>query len=241
MPIYLSASSISDFIKCPQKVLYRIKKLVPEVKSKEMIIGNSMHYILEKGWKSREVAYSLLDYEVKHNELKRADRTKMEFMVDMFFLNFQERLGANDLIEYRFKLPMYDDVFLVGKMDRISAGNLYDWKTGVTASQMSNDVQCIIYDYAFGKLFGREANSICVASLSSGKLIPYVRNPLYTSEIFERIIPKMIKAMKSDTYERLGMFNHSCFKCPYKIGCLGTGGMDVNEISPEGELRAEAE
>ncbi len=222
MPVYLSASSISDFIACPQKVLWRITKPFPEIKSPAMVKGTIAHYALEKGWKDRERALTIVRQECKKEELMtRKELLDLEFMMDIFFLNFRGLVGDNDLIEYRFKIPLHDDVFIVGKIDRISDGNLIDWKTaGKLPSRLSNDVQCIIYDWAYKKLFDREAKSICIASLAKGDLIPYVKDDFYTKEIFNNIIPRMIRTVKNQTYERLGMFNHSCFMCPYKIGCL---------------------
>lgn len=234
MPIHLSASSIADFIRCPQKVMYRIKKTVQEEKSREMTIGTIAHLAIEKGWKDRERAYAVVASEVKRNGLKRADQTNLEFMMDIFFLNFKDKLGENDLIEHFFKLPLYDDVFIVGKIDRISAGNIFDWKSASKLpGKLNNDVQCIIYDWAFHKEFGREPNGIYVAGLSTGELIPFKKNDFYVSEVFTKIIPRMIRTIRHDEYERLGMFNHSCFRCPWKTGCLGGGYVMDNTISPE--------
>lgn len=235
MPIYLSASSISDFIKCPQKVLYRFKKTVPEVPNKDMIVGKIVHLAIEKGWKNKEHAYSIIHSGVKENNLKQSDNTNMEFMIDMFFLNFRDSLGEKDLIEYNFKLPLYDDVFVVGKMDRITQGNLRDWKTtSKPPTKLGNDVQCIIYDWAYRKIFDTEPKSICVAALSTGELIPYREDKLYVKELFDNIMPRMIKTIRHDTYERLGMFNHSCFRCAYKAGCLGGDVYELdNSVSPE--------
>lgn len=221
MPVYLSASSIADFIDCPQKVLYRITKPFPEVKSVAMIKGTIAHYALEKGWNDRDRALHLVRQECKNEGLSKKDLTDLEFMVDIFFLNFRHLVKDTDLIEHNFKIPLHDDVFIVGKMDRISEGNLYDWKTGSKIpSRLSNNVQCIIYDWAFKKIFDREAKSINIASLAKGELVPYIKDDFYIKEVFNNIIPRMIRTIKNQSYERLGMFNHSCFMCPYKIGCL---------------------
>lgn len=220
MPVYLSASSISDFIKCPQKVMYRLKKTVPIVRSKEMIMGEIAHEAIEKGWKDRDRAYQILHSSGKREQLGKTDIYTMEFWIDLFFLNFQPMLTEDDLIEYNFKLPLYDDVFIVGKMDRITKGSVLDWKSGQTATNLSYDIQCIIYDWAYRKQFERSAKSICIASLKKGELIPYVRQDLFVDELFSKIIPRMIRTIRNETYERLGMYNHSCFKCPYKVGCL---------------------
>jgi hypothetical protein len=185
-----------------------------------MIRGDIAHYALEKGWKDRQRAIEIVRQEGKRQELAKKDITDLEFFMDVFFLNYRGLLGDKDLIEYMFKVPLYDDVFIVGKMDRISSGVLYDWKTGKVPARLSNDVQCIIYDWAFKKLFDREASAIYVAPLAKGELVQYVKDDFYTKEIFNNIIPRMIKTIKNQSYERLGMFNHSCFMCPFKVGCL---------------------
>lgn len=200
--------------------MYRIKKTVPTVESREMGMGSVVHLAIEKGWEDRDAAYKILHKEGKARGLAKADIYSMEFLIDIFFLNFQPKLEKNDLIEHNFKLPLYDDVFIVGKMDRVSNGNVYDWKTGQTATNLAYDVQCIIYDWAFKKQFERSAKSICIASLKKGELIPYYKDDLYVDEIFNKIIPRMIRTIKNESYERLGLFNHSCFRCPFKTGCL---------------------
>lgn len=239
MSIYLSASSIKDFIDCPQKVLYRRTKPFPEVRSKGMIVGEIAHRAIEKGWEKRDLAYAIVKEECRKAGLARADQTNLEFYMDMFFYNFKDLLSNKDLIEYNFKIQIFDDIYIVGKIDRISSGNLYDWKTGgKIASRLSSDVQCIIYEWAYKKIFSKEPASICIASLAKGELIPYQRDDFYIQELFGKIIPRMIKTVKNETYERLGMFNHSCFNCPYRVGCLGRGGREEeyeldSSISPE--------
>ncbi len=224
MSIYLSASSIADYIKCQQKVLYRFTKPFPEVFSKDATIGKIVHLAIEKHWNDRTQAIELVKQESKKYGLYSADRNKMEYQLDLFFLNFAHRLQEDDLIEYHFKFPLYDDVSLVGKIDRISNGNLYDWKTGIVSKYLGGDVQCIIYEYAYQKIFGKDPTSINLGALASGQLVPYVRNELAIKEVFENVIPNMIRTVRNGTYYRQGIFNHSCYRCPFKIGCLGNGG-----------------
>ena len=71
MSIYLSASSIADFIKCSKMVEYRIKKPFPEVKSREMILGTIMHSVIEKGWEDRDKALELLQTECDVHKLPK--------------------------------------------------------------------------------------------------------------------------------------------------------------------------
>lgn len=233
MSINLSASAIADFIRCSQKVLYRRTRPFPEIKSKEMIIGTIAHLALEKAWNNRDRAYEIVRTEAKLEGLSKADKTNLEFQMDMFFLNFSHLVGKDDLIEYYFKVPLYDDVNIVGKMDRVHQGNVYDWKTGRVANKLGNDVQCIIYSWAYKKLFEKEPISVCIAALAKGEIIPYVENKIFVNEVFDRIIPRMIKTIKNENYERLGMFNHSCFRCSWKIGCLGKAATGSEEEAYE--------
>lgn len=222
MSIYISASSIKEFIQCPQKVLYRITKPFPVLESKEMVIGKAVHSIFEKGWTDREKALEVMKQEIDRYKLGKADATNLSFYVDLFFLNFRHMLHEDDQIEYSFKIPIQDNVFLVGKMDRISRGNIFDWKSGgKLPKSISNDVQCMIYDFAYRAIFNKEPSSVCLVGLGEGRLVPFTKNEVFYRELFTSIIPRMIKTIKSESYERLGMFNHGCFRCQYKQGCLG--------------------
>src|SRR5512132_3993674 len=101
--IYISASSIADFIKCPQKVLYRLTKPFPIIRNKEMITGEIVHKAIELGWQDRAKALEILRKESAQHKLLKADMVGMEFSIDMFFLNFAPRLTDKDKIEFKFK------------------------------------------------------------------------------------------------------------------------------------------
>ena len=221
MAILLSASSIADFIRCPRKVLYRITKPFPEIPSREMLIGRSAHYIIEKCWSDREKATKLVEDETIKNKYTKKESTNLSFYIDIFFLNFSGYLKSDDKIEFSFKVPLYDDVFVVGKIDRISNATIFDWKTGRTSKNLQSDVQCMIYDFAYTTIYNKKPNGVCIASLAEGTLIPYREDELYVKEVFDNIIPRMIRTLRAKEYERLGLFNHSCFRCQYKQGCLG--------------------
>lgn len=237
MSIYLSASSIADFIKCPRKVYYRLSKTALPDKSADTIIGEVVHEVLEKEWNDRTKARKLTEKLSKKSGLLVADATKADSYVDNYFLHYSSLLTPNDSIEFNFKLPLYDDVFIVGKMDRVSNGNIFDWKTGVIRStRLDKDVQCIIYSWAYESIHGVAPANVYIAPLRTGGLIKYYENQLHVAELFELIIPRMIKTIKSGSFERLGMFNSSCFRCYFKGTCLPKGDFeDVmdSSISPE--------
>jgi len=208
-------------------VEYRIKKPFPVVQTKEMILGSAVHSVFEKGWKDRDTALQVMKEEIEKYKMTKADANNLAFYTDIFFLNFRHMLYDDDQIEYSFKIPLHDNVFLVGKMDRISRGNIFDWKSGgKLPKSLSNDVQCMIYDFAYRSIFEKEPSSVCLVGLGEARLVPFVKNELFYRELFTKIIPRMVKTIKNESYEKLGMFNHSCFRCQYKNGCLGKAEVD---------------
>lgn len=237
MSIYLSASSIKDFIRCSQKVKYRFSKEVTEIPSTEMTIGKIVHSIIEKAWNNPSIARQMIEDGIIDNNLSEEAYQRIDKYVEIFFSKFQYLLKDQDPVELNFKIPIFDGIFLVGKIDRIvNSGTIVDWKTGtIRSKKLSNDPQCMIYSFAYNKLYGAPPDNVYLASLSTGELIPYVENQAYVNELFRNIIPKMIKTVKDQSYEKSGMFNGSCFRCPYRVGCLKNGGEDVMDstVSPE--------
>lgn len=221
MSIYLSYSSISDFIRCSQKVLYRVTKPFPEIPSADMVMGKIVHSVLETSWNNDKEAVAKATEMCNRENLNGNQSVKVLQCIYTYFTKFSWMATENDKIEYTFKTPLYDDVFLVGKMDRIINNNLIDWKTGRVSKNLSTSIQCIIYDYAYEKIFGKPATNISMVSLSDGIMTSYIKNEAHVREVFDNVIPRMLKVMRNNTYEKLGLFNGSCFRCSWKQGCLG--------------------
>lgn len=221
MSIYISASSLKDYIECSQKVYYRLDKQVVQTQTREMHIGLVTHSILEHGWRDLDTACDLLDSKLVSENLTKADAELVYGFIRTFFESFRPYIGDNDLIEYKFKVKLQDGVYLVGKMDRISDGNVYDWKTTARPPKsISDDVQFMLYESAYRTVFKESPKSVAYASLSQGKFIPYVSNKHYEYEVFNKIIPNMIRDMRSGNYFREGIFRSKCYRCPYKEVCL---------------------
>lgn len=221
MKVYISASSLSDFISCSQKVFYRINKPFKEIPSREMKLGIAVHKAIELGWNDKKLAEKTVEEQCKKLGLSKTDFDISKTMINNFFSLFRDLLKEEDLVEQNFKLSLYDDVYLVGKMDRISGGSVFDWKTGKLPRSIDNSTQCMVYEFAYNKLYNKSPTNIFMASLIEGRLVKYNRNDFYVTEIFEKIIPRMVKTIRENSYERVGMFNHSCFRCQFKQGCLG--------------------
>jgi len=228
MPIFISATLIQDCLACPQKVYYRINKPEEAIKNDDMLVGSLVHETIEKYWDNKEFAISELEFQLNVFNLPEAKRQKAYSSLHGFFDYFRDFVSDGDEIEYRFKLPLEKNVFLIGKIDRISNGNLFEWKTSTSAPKSINsDIQFIVYAEVYRRIFKKEPSSVYYASLLSGKLIPLIYNKEITDHVFNKIIPSVIKAVKYNDYYRKGIFTNSCFGCPYKDICQG----ELNGIS----------
>lgn len=221
MPIYISATLIQDYLACPQKVYYRINQPEDAIKNDDMLVGSIVHEVIEKYWNDEEVALQILNQQLDFFNLHEFKRQKALNSVDVFFRYFRPFVSDGDEIEYKFKLPLEKNVFLIGKMDRISNGNIFDWKTSTTTPKsISNDIQFLVYAEAYRRIFKKEPTAVYYASLNSGKLISLPINKTLTDEVFNTIIPSVIKAVKFNDYYRKGMFTSGCFGCSYKEVCF---------------------
>ena len=224
MSLYLSASSIKDYLLCTKKFYYRGSKQFEFVENPSMQLGSIVHEIIEKYWdKSLEYLLTTLSNECFDKNLSEEMIEKGATSLTNFY-NSKDLWGLtkDDKIEYGFKLPMSADVFLVGKMDRITTnGILLDWKTESSPPESIDLVpQFIIYDYAYKRLFDRNA-TIYSVGIYTGTQVMYKRNNVAYNEMIQSIIPNMVENIKANRFSREGMFNSKCYRCLYKNVCLG--------------------
>lgn len=221
MPIYLSASSIKDFLECSKRFEFRTTHKEQEIQNDDMTVGTIVHYAIEKFWNDELSATQEIEQQLKFFNLPATSVGKARTSLETFFLNFRGLLSDDDLIEYSFKLPLEKDVFLVGKIDRISNGNIFDWKTTTTPpTDISKDIQFIIYQEAYRRLFKKEPIATYYGSLTTGKLIKLKSNLALTNLLFYDIIPAMTTQVKEKLFYKKGMFTNSCHRCVYKELCF---------------------
>lgn len=228
MAIYVSASSLNDFISCSQKVNYRLFGKEKEVPSKEARIGSITHKVIEQKWNDLNQALELANTLSRQEGLDSLSNNMIESFVHTYFENFKQHLSEKDLIEHKFKIKIDKDVFLVGVMDRVSNGNVFDWKTSkTTPTRLDNNVQFIIYNMAYNRVFNSSPAGLYLASLREGKMVRYVESKLHTDILLNNIIPDFINTVRKKDFIKTGVFNGSCYYCPYRKSCLSEGEEDV--------------
>jgi hypothetical protein len=221
--IFVSASAIKDYISCSQKVYYRIFEPELKVSNREMIMGEIVHTAIEKAWKNKDVALNLASSLCTKREVDAVGIQSVEHFINTFFERFTPLLNLDDQVEKFFKVKMYDDVYLVGKFDRISKGTIIDWKTNANPpKKIDNDPQFIIYHLAYSLIYQKEPEGIYFASLKDGSLIRYKESKEHSETLIEKIIPQFVSDVRKKEFTKTGLFTGACYRCPYKIPCLGS-------------------
>jgi len=224
MYINLSASSIKDYISCNKKYYYRrffSSKAEPNI---YMEIGTIVHNAIEKYWNDETLAMAYANEESKNIGI---DSRKITNSLNSYFRYFRDFVSPSDELEKFFKLPYtdthYDNVYILGKFDLVSRKNsVFDWKTSQKPPKVIyDDVQFILYDWAFKKVYGYAPANVYYASLTTGKLIKYRENKAYTDVLFNEVIPSMLDAINNDDYPRTGMLNYfkQCHNCSFRSLC----------------------
>ena len=213
---------IKDFLMCNKKVYYRINHPELQISDRDMEVGNIVHKAIELYWDNQEKAKEHINQSLNmtlpndKSALKRA-----EDCMQTFFHVFRQHLSKEDEIEKKFKIPWGKDVFVVGKMDRVSSGCVFDWKTaGRPSTDTSKDVQFILYDWAYRSLYKSSPVAVYYAALATGGLVMYKRDRVAETALFGEVIPQLISAIKTKDYVPNGVFRRACYKCPYAESCL---------------------
>ena len=222
MSIYISASLLEDFISCNRKVYYRINKPELQIQNTEMVLGEIVHSAIEKFSDNLEKGFDFIDKQIDLRlEGSPTGKGFAQNCFNTYFEHFARFTTPNDSIEIRFKLPWDKDVFLVGKIDRISDGNVFDWKTARNpATNIDGNIQFILYHYAYKHMYNKIPSGVFYAALTTGKLIRYGHDEAAQRTLFNEIIPQAVLAIRKGDFTRSGIFRRACFKCSYKEDCL---------------------
>ena len=222
MAIFISASMLNDFVHCNRMVYYRINHPELQTQNKEMIIGEVVHSAIEKFWDLNAAGCFYAIEELRKRLPEHAEST--DFSLDclhIYYSNFQKLLTYNDTVEAKFKVQYDKDVFIVGKMDRISDGKVFDWKTTrKPPTNIDKDIQFILYNWAFKEIYNAEPSGVYYASLTNGSLIKYNKNPIVQDFLLGEVVPQLISTIRSKNYIHNGVFKRSCYRCVYSDTCL---------------------
>lgn len=219
--IYLSASSIKDYMVCPTRLYFRKNHSENSVSTDEQGVGLAVHKTTEEKWKERDKTYEQLiitQYNLNDDKLV----SHYNRCMSNFYRSFSPLLSKEDFIEYHFNLKFNKDITIVGKIDRLNSktGSVIDWKTSnVLPLDLSNDPQFIIYHWAVKEIFGLNP-SVLLVNLARNKTLSYKPHKGFTDVLFNEVVPSIAKTVDKGIYPRHGLFKKSaCDSCSFKETC----------------------
>lgn len=218
--LYISQSAINDFISCKKRYYYRLYYKDESIPTKEMFLGTLVHRILENYTDNQEEAMDQVERYVGEHDLTSKDRDVLVGSVEGFYNSFQHLITPDDVKEKMFTLPYAREIFITGKFDRITPNHMViDWKSGgYVPLTLANDIQSILYSYAYEKLYG-VVPTVVVAYLRKNKLSYYLKDDFYSDILFNEIIPDLINSVDSGEFSHTGYFNNACRNCSFKAFC----------------------
>lgn len=222
--IYLSYSSITDFLDCSKRYYYRTAFSEKSIATQDMAVGSIVHKVIEQSLtRSKDESFVELIRLCDEYSVDGTGRSKaMGCLTNYFDLSISSLLKEHDLVEYVFEEKILPDVTIRGKIDRIiiDEGILVDWKTGdVRKKSISSDIQFIIYNRVYKSIFKKEPKASFLVALQKGELIPYIPNREYSEALFQEVIPSIVSRIKARDFTREGYFTSKCFRCSFLNIC----------------------
>lgn len=221
MSIYISYSSLQDYLTCKKKLDFRLNYEGRSPQTPEMIMGDIVHKAVEDYWNDYDRAIRYITESVRTSIGSKDALTFCINCFDNFQNNFLSILSDTDRSELSFKVPISKDVFVVGRMDRVTSSSIIDWKTSRHPPKSVDDhIQFILYHWAYTKMYGKPPAGVYYAALVSGRLIKYNYNKVKEDLLMKEVIPEMIRDIKTKNYVPDGIFKRACFNCVYNSVCL---------------------
>jgi len=224
--LYFSASSIKDFYKCPKSFSYRRTNKEAAILSDHMLLGTVIHNAIEENTEYEPmVKHALAEWDKlggTYSETRKPPKSIKNLIKGYF--EIEDRIkGTSDHMEmtkeHFFRFKYKDDIMLVGKIDLIANGRVYDWKTGARPPTRYDlhDLQFTTYWLAYRELFKTDPEGIHYGWLAGGRTYDV---PMKDSLL--RNLDLAIDRMAEICYNRdneVRVLGYGCNSCLYRGIC----------------------
>jgi RecB family exonuclease len=197
MTVFLSPSSIKDFLHCSRMFYYRKNNPEESVSTQDANIGTVVHAVTEKYWDNQEASVDYVTKQIKELSIDGDGSRKIYERLDTFYNKIPEvtrTLKHNDLIELYFEEKLTDNVVIRGKMDRVIVDDdvVIDWKTGTTKKNINNDVQFILYYVMYQKIFGHYPSAVKQVNLAKAEVSLFYPTKEYINTLLNEVSPTLL-------------------------------------------------
>jgi len=223
----LSATSIGDFLECPQRFWYRTHHPEAAKLSDHVIFGGIVHEAIEKFDNFDDaLAWALKEWELRSQDGnfmpdKQVKKPPKSFkrMLENYYKQIEPMIEGGEK-EMFFSFPWNgrtEEIKIIGKMDRVTDTAVYDWKTSgrKPSKYQLHSIQFYIYAWAYRNIYGRDAE-VYYGYLNGGDLIRIDIKPALVDNVTETI-EYVIENMDKDPIRICG---YQCSNCFYREICF---------------------
>lgn len=237
--VFLSSISPSKFDtleECPYKFALKHIDRMPEIFGESdggtnaMAFGNFIHRILERGYqcKSPQDLFSICEEEKENYKFKGHSDNEIAKTLNNFY-KWNSKLSETVGIEYSYKVPINDDITVIGYIDRILKtpnGHylIVDYKTGrpKTNMELMANKQGLFYTWVIHKIF-----DVPYANIIFGHYYPVqdefvaVKYPSIKVEnfIYRELLRKLYELRGKKKEDLKPRRNNFCGTCGYRKIC----------------------
>ena len=233
----ISYSQIDIYRTCPLRYKYQNIIKIPQQDHHALTFGNTIHNTLQTfhqfemaGQKPDlttllhiyEKKFIPIGYESEEHKIKRFEEGKNN--LKKYWQKYESQFEGKRLtLEKTFRIPLIDNVFLRGKIDRVDqlpTGELevIDYKTGSLKKQdrVDKDKQLTIYSMAAKQLFGKIPEILSLYFIDETKKVSSTRSQKQIDKEKGKIM-ETVEQIQSGNFEaKPGMM---CQYCPYNRFC----------------------
>lgn len=224
----LSATSINDFLECPQRFWFRTNHPEASKVSDHVTFGGVVHDAIEKfdnvddalEWSLKEWPIRSQDGNFMPDKQAKKPPKSFKRQLGNYYKLIEPQIDGGDK-EVFFRLPWYsgsENLEILGKMDRVTDTAVYDWKTGgrKPSKFQRHGIQFYLYAWAFEKLYDGVPKNVYYGALNSGSLIPLDIKPRLMQNMGDTI-NYVVDNMDKEPIRAVG---YQCFGCFYKEICF---------------------
>lgn len=223
----LSASKLKTYSMCSKKYWYEYVQKEEKKGSPSMALGTAVHKTIERVYREHidpvPTFLAALDTEIETRQIEddisrqRNDGIKM-------VTNYKYDKRVPEEIELKFLLNFPNQAHplcqIVGYIDQVYDWGFVDLKTSSRkplGGVLDNDIQFIIYDWAFTELFGYEARDKLWHHLRTGEDLYADTTGKLDNAV--RIIERIMDSEMTGVYDKT--IGDNCRLCDYRKPCLG--------------------
>lgn len=227
--ITVSASKLKTFSSCPRKYYYEYVDKQPKEKHPAAALGSAVHKTIELVYKNHVEPVStflttfdaeLQKYEVTLEGRQKSLRTDGIRMVGDY--QYEKRTPTELELEFRLAFPnqAHPLCMMHGYLDQIYDWGFVDLKTNgrkPLRGVLDNDLQFIIYHWAFKELYGYDPDESIWHHLRTGEDLQ--ADVAGKEDDAARVIERILETDVTGVYDK--NVGDACVFCSHKLICLG--------------------